>query len=53
MKKQISFTDKDKELIEKIESYRKENDINHFIDAVRKLCCAGLSKSVNLKIDMK
>lgn len=53
MKKQVTFTEKDKELVEKIETYRKENDINHFIDAVRKLCYAGLSKSVNVKIDMK
>lgn len=53
MPKQIAFNDNDKELIEKIILYQKEKNIKHFVEAVRQLCHAGLSKSVNVQIDVK
>ncbi len=53
MGKQIQFNDKDKELIEKIHGYKEEHNISSFVEAVRQLCRAGLSKSVNVKIDVK
>ena len=52
MKKQITFQEHDAELIEKILAYRKENEIKSFVEAVRQLCRAGLSQSVNVKIDL-
>ena len=35
MKKQVLFNDRDKELISKIETYQKKNDIKSFVEAVR------------------
>ena len=52
MKKQIVFNDHDKELIEKIQIYQKEHNIKSFVETVRQLCRAGLSQSVNVKIDL-
>ena len=51
--KQIKFSDNDKELIEKINIYKEEHNIKSFIEAIRVLCSAGLSKSVNVKINME
>jgi len=53
MKKQVTFNDCDKELIEKIITYQKENDIKSFIESVRRLCRFGLSQSVSVKIDLQ
>ena len=53
MKKQIAFLDSDKELIEKILVCQKEHNVPSFIETVRQLCRTGLSKSVNVKIDVK
>ncbi len=53
MEKQIKFNDNDKDLIQKIQIYRDEHNIKSFVEAVRQLCRAGLSKSVNVKIDVK
>ena len=52
MEKQIKFNDHDIELISKIIQYQKEHEIKSFIETVRQLCRTGLTKSVNLKIDM-
>lgn len=49
MGKNISFCEKDKELVKKIGDFQKRNELTHFIDAVRKLCEIGLDfeKTVN------
>ncbi len=49
MGKCISFSGKDEELVKKIMAFQKKNDLEHFIDAVRKLCEVGLDfeKTVN------
>ena len=52
MGKQITFNEHDKELILKIAQYQKEHEIKSFVETVRQLCRIGLSKSVNLKIDL-
>ena len=52
MGKQITFNDSDKVLIQKIQTYKEEHNISSFVEAVRQLCRAGLSKSVNLQIDV-
>lgn len=38
MKKTATFTEKDTELIRRIEQYQRERGLSHFIDAVRQLC---------------
>ncbi len=40
--KGITFGEKDKELIKKLEDFQKRNELEHFVDAVRKLCEVGL-----------
>lgn len=40
--KGVTFTDKDKELIQRIEQYRKEQKLSSFVEAVRKLCSNAL-----------
>lgn len=52
MPKQLTFGEKDAQLIEEIKVYQKEQNIQHFIEAVRQLCCAGLNQSVNVRIDL-
>jgi len=52
MGKQVTFNDRDEELIMKIIQYQKEHEIKSFIETVRQLCRIGLGKSVNLKIDL-
>ena len=42
MGKGISFGEKDKELIKKIEEFQKKNDLDYFIEAVRKPCEVAL-----------
>lgn len=42
MLKSIRFAEKDKELLEKIESFRKEERIPSFTEAVRQLCTDAL-----------
>lgn len=49
MSKQISFIDKDKELIAQIERFQKEQGLPSFIEAVRCLCKNGLSMSSVVK----
>ena len=39
--KTIGFVESDKELIEKIDKYRKENNLS-FVAAIRKLCADAL-----------
>ena len=39
--KTIGFVESDKELIEKIDKYRKENNLS-FVAAIRKLCSDAL-----------
>jgi len=53
MKKQVTFNDHDKDLIEIIKAYQKENNIQTFVETIRQLCRAGLSQSVSVKIDLK
>lgn len=36
--KGVKFTENDKELIQRIEQYRKEQKLSSFVEAVRKLC---------------
>ena len=43
MSKSVSFNDKDEELIKRIEKYQQENNIRHFIDAIRDLCDVALT----------
>ena len=40
MSKKVTFndSDSDKELVKRIEEYRKAHGLAHFVDAVRKLC---------------
>lgn len=38
----ITFCEKDKDLVRKIEDFQKRNELEHFIDAVRRLCDVGL-----------
>ena len=52
MGKKIEFRDNDKELISKIEKYQKENNIKHFVEAVRQLCRNGLNQDINVKINL-
>lgn len=40
--KTASFTIRDKELVQEIEKYQHRNEMNSFIDAVRKLCTDAL-----------
>lgn len=42
MGKSITFGEKDKELIKKIADFQQKNDLDYFIEAVRKLCEVGL-----------
>lgn len=42
MSKGVTFTDKDKNLIQQIEKYQNENGISSFVGAVRKLCSDAL-----------
>ena len=53
MKKQISLGENDRELVEKISEYQKENGIKSFTEAVRRLCKCGLEGNVHVKIDLK
>ena len=53
MKKQVLFNDRDQELISRIETYQKDNEIKSFVEAVRQLCRAGLPQSVSVTIDLK
>ena len=43
MSKRLTFTDNDKELIEEIQLFQKEQKLPSFIEAVRRLCENGLS----------
>ena len=43
MAKSVSFNDKDKELIKRIEKYQQDNNIRHFVDAIRDLCDIALT----------
>ena len=52
MKKQVTFGEQDGDLVQKIQKYQQEKEIKSFTEAVRKLCKAGLSKSVSVKIDL-
>lgn len=38
MGKTATFTEKDTELIRRIQQYQNEKGLSHFIDAVRQLC---------------
>lgn len=38
MKKTATFTNKDVELVKRIQQYQKEQGFSNFIDAIRKLC---------------
>lgn len=38
MGKTATFTDKDQDLIRRIQQYQKEKKLSSFIDAVRQLC---------------
>lgn len=42
MAKQVTFGERDLELIKKIETYQKEQGLPSFIEAVRILCKKGL-----------
>lgn len=42
MKKTATFSEKDKDLISKIQQYQKEKQFSFFIDAVRQLCSDAL-----------
>ena len=42
MGKGITFGKKDEKLIKKVENFQRKNDLEHFVDAVRKLCEIGL-----------
>lgn len=43
MTKGITFTDKDKNLIEKIVKFQHAQELPSFVEAVRRLCENGLS----------
>lgn len=45
MPKQVTFAEKDLELIKRIETYQKEHGLPSFIEAVRILCKNGLQVS--------
>lgn len=45
MKKQMSFGEKDKELVQRILEFQKVQRISSFTEAVRSLCESGLSIS--------
>ena len=53
MEKQITFRDKDKELIDQITAYQNDHEIKYFVEAVRQLCRQALSQSVNVRINLK
>lgn len=38
MSRSVTFGERDKELIKKIEAYQREKDIHYFVEAVRQLC---------------
>ena len=38
MGRSITFSERDEELIKKIEAYQREKDIHYFVEAVRQLC---------------
>lgn len=42
MSKTVSFSDKDKALIERMEKYKKEKGYRYLVDVVRELCDAAL-----------
>ena len=42
LKKTATFTEKDIELVKRIEKYQKDKKHKSFIDAVRELCETGL-----------
>lgn len=42
MKKTVTFSEKDKELIARIQQYQKEKHLPYLIDAVRQLCSDAL-----------
>ncbi len=52
MGKKIEFRETDNDLIEAIKSYQEENNIKHFVEAVRQLCRIGLNQNVQIKIDL-
>ena len=45
MLKVVNFIEKDRELIQQIEAFRKAQQLPSFIEAVRRLCMYGLSMS--------
>lgn len=45
MTKQITFTDKDEELVDQIAKFQKQQELPSFIAAVRLLCKNGLRMS--------
>ena len=49
MCKKISFTDKDKELVEQIQAFQRAQELPSFVAAVRKLCENGLQISDMVK----
>lgn len=42
MKRAVSFAEKDKELVKKIEAFREEKRLPNFTEAVRQLCADAL-----------
>ena len=53
MKKQVCFNENDCELIQRIKDYQKENEIQSFVEAIRRLCNNALNLNVNVKINLK
>lgn len=51
--KQVTFCDKDKELIKKIEDYKEEKGLPSFVETVRQLCNDALERNINVKIKLK
>lgn len=47
--KEVTFTDNDKELIARIEKYRKEKNLKSFVGAVRQLCTNALTMKETIK----
>ena len=45
MSKKITFTDNDAELIAQIRQFQEEQELQSFVEAVRRLCKNGLSMS--------
>lgn len=43
MSKTVSFSDKDKALLKRMEKYQKEKGYRYLVDVVRELCDAALT----------